>query len=74
MFLAQVADYMLGFFVCTALGCLFVVVMVTSGVVFCCCRMTGRCGGEMVHKQTKHDVIYRRLYALTLTVMTIFLG
>ncbi|XP_077992045.1 prominin-1-A-like [Glandiceps talaboti] len=62
----QIIDYEIGFLVCAAIGILFIVFMPIVGLCFCCCRLCGRCGGEMMQERDKFSDCKRTAFGITL--------
>ncbi|RDD38795.1 Prominin-1-A [Trichoplax sp. H2] len=55
-----------GLLACVAIGLLIGVLMPIVGLIFCCCRMCGKCGGAMVqtHKKRSHCYCYTIFLAI----------
>ncbi|XP_014257158.1 prominin-like protein [Cimex lectularius] len=58
--------------VCLAAGCLAVVVPVI-GLLFCCCRLAGRCGARTKPFDKKYDTCRRHFYAFLLSSVTVLI-
>ncbi|KAK0043418.1 prominin-1-A-like isoform X2, partial [Biomphalaria pfeifferi] len=59
----------IGFSVCIAIGIVFVVIMPLTGLIFCCCRCCGRCGGKSKLHETKNGRCKRRCYCTVLVIL-----
>ncbi|XP_070540856.1 prominin-1-A-like isoform X2 [Ptychodera flava] len=62
----QIIDYEIGFVVCASIGILFILFMPIVGLCFCCCRLCGHCGGEMMQKRSKFSDCKRTSYGIIL--------
>ncbi|XP_035825566.1 prominin-1-A isoform X1 [Aplysia californica] len=63
------ADYLKGFAVCVALGLVYLVFMPLVGLIFCCCRMCGKCGARRKTKESKRGKCKRRSYCTVLLIL-----
>ncbi|KAA3677053.1 prominin 1 [Paragonimus westermani] len=68
---AVVVSYV-GFGVCVVLGLLFAILMPLGGLVFCCARCCGKCGGRVQLMDSKKDPCKRTAYTIfVLLIVTI---
>ncbi|KAK7507835.1 hypothetical protein BaRGS_00000800, partial [Batillaria attramentaria] len=63
------ATYLIGFCVCAAIGILFFIVMPFVGLIFCCCRCAGKCGGRHKPHDPKRAGCKRKTYCTVLLVL-----
>ncbi|XP_072917212.1 prominin-2-like [Hemitrygon akajei] len=68
----KVLRYEAGYIVSLILGVLFFVFMPLVGFIFCCCRVCGKCGGQ-VKDRTQHTDCQRHTYATFLLMTTIII-
>ncbi|XP_070187748.1 prominin-1-like isoform X2 [Littorina saxatilis] len=63
------ATYLIGFVVCAAVGVLFFIVMPILGIIFCCCRCCGKCGGRHKPDDPKRAGCKRKTYCTVLLLL-----
>ncbi|XP_072123363.1 prominin-2-like [Mobula birostris] len=68
----KVLRYEAGYIVSLILGVLFFIFMPLVGFFFCCCRVCGKCGGQ-VKDRTKYTDCRRRTFATFLLMTTIII-
>lgn len=64
------AGHYLGFTLVVAMGVVFVVAMPIVALVFCCCRLRGRCGAKPRRGKKNSDGLKRVAMAILLIVLT----
>ncbi|GFR99686.1 prominin-1, partial [Elysia marginata] len=71
----QWAEYLIGYAVCAGLGLLFIVVMPLTGLIFCCCRLCGKCGAKHKDYESHRAACKRGSYCTVLLILnTVMLG
>ncbi|KAF7257893.1 hypothetical protein EG68_04937 [Paragonimus skrjabini miyazakii] len=61
-----------GFGICVVLGLLFAILMPLAGLVFCCARCCGKCGGRVQLMDSKKDPCKRTAYTIcVLLIVTV---
>ncbi|GFO33245.1 prominin-1-a, partial [Plakobranchus ocellatus] len=63
------ADYLVGYMVCACLGLLFIVGMPLAGLIFCCCRLCGKCGARPKERESRRATCKRRSYCTVLFIL-----
>ncbi|KAM4585478.1 prominin 1 b [Odontesthes bonariensis] len=69
----QWIHYEAGFFICTTIGIMFVVLTPIIAMCFCVCRCCDNCGGEMHQRQRKNADCHRGFFTASLIATTIFI-
>lgn len=69
-----IKDYGIGIVVCLAIGILFILFMPIIGLLFCCCRLCGNCGGKRMQKKGPYDRIKVIFFSASLVITAAFIG
>lgn len=67
-----VVRYQAGYLVSFIIGVLFFICMPLVGLIFCCCRLCGKCGGEVKERRKSTDC-HRTILAIFLLMTTIII-
>lgn len=67
-----VVRYQAGYLVSFIIGVLFFICMPLVGLIFCCCRLCGKCGGEVKERKKSTDC-HRTILAIFLLMTTIII-
>lgn len=67
-----VVRYQAGYLVSFIIGVLFFICMPLVGLIFCCCRLCGKCGGEVKERKKSTDC-HRNTLAIFLLMTTIII-
>ncbi|CAH1258002.1 PROM1 [Branchiostoma lanceolatum] len=70
----QLAVDYIGWVICGALGIAFLLLLPLVGLIFCCCRCCGNCGGKMQQKEEDRTGCWRSFHSVCLFIVTVFMG
>ena len=75
LFYSQLVDYEVPFIALASLSLLAALVIPVVGLIFCCCRFLGKCGGHVVdHGEIKrHPTKERIAYSIGIIICVVFL-
>ena len=72
-FIFQVLKYEVPLIVLAALSLVSALVIPVTGLIFCCCRCRGKCGGDVQAKMVRHPTKARCWYTTGLLLCAFFL-
>ncbi|XP_020624501.1 prominin-1-A-like isoform X3 [Orbicella faveolata] len=68
-----ILGYALGMIITIGIGVLFCLLMPIVGFCFCCCRLCGKCGGEMSQKDNPNNNCKRAVFGVILLMITLLM-
>lgn len=74
-FYSQFVDYEVPFIVLASFSLLAALVIPVVGLIFCCCRFAGKCGGRIVDdgEIKRHPTKERIAYSIGIIICVVFL-
>ncbi|XP_065071190.1 prominin-1-like isoform X2 [Rhopilema esculentum] len=67
-------EFELPIVICFAIGIIFALLMPLVGCCFCCCRLCGKCGGDMIQDDKQSQAHFKCcIFAVILFAITIFM-